>query len=153
MKEKRFICSKTENKLTTNSFCEQYQPVLNILVCDYNTTDGEGTIDQHAHDRNGYIFIGYSIHINTFYNYLYYPSKLLKIQTKIHINKTVWIRNSRQITETSETIISFDGKRASLIIKKTKSEHSGTYKVVFKNSAGSDESSAELNVTGMRIIH
>lgn len=27
-------------------------------------------------------------------------------------------------------------------------EHSGTYKIVFKNSAGSDESSAELNILG-----
>jgi len=42
----------------------------------------------------------------------------------------------------------FDGKRASLIIKKTKTEHSGTYKIVFKNLAGSDESSAELNILG-----
>lgn len=54
----------------------------------------------------------------------------------------------RQITETTDTKISFDGKRASLIITKTRVEHSGTYKIVFKNSAGSDESSAELNITG-----
>jgi len=57
-------------------------------------------------------------------------------------------RNTTQITETSETIIKFDGKRAILIITKTKTSHSGTYKVVFKNSAGSDESSAELNILG-----
>jgi len=57
-------------------------------------------------------------------------------------------RNSRQITESSEIITSFDGKRATLIITKTTIDHSGTYKIVFKNSAGSDESSAELNIIG-----
>lgn len=54
----------------------------------------------------------------------------------------------RQITETSDMSMSFDGKRASLLIKKTKTEDSGTYKIVFKNMAGSDESSAELSIIG-----
>lgn len=62
--------------------------------------------------------------------------------------RNILIRNSKQITETSDTSISFDGKRTSLIIKKINTEHSGTYKIVFKNTAGSDESSAELNVIG-----
>lgn len=61
---------------------------------------------------------------------------------------SAFIRNSKQITETSEISISFDGKRASLVISKTRIEYSGTYKIVFKNSAGSDESSAELNIIG-----
>ncbi|XP_026819249.1 muscle M-line assembly protein unc-89-like [Rhopalosiphum maidis] len=72
-----------------------------------------------------------------------FVSSLSKIDRQVTV---IWYRNSKQITETSETIINFDGKRASLIITKTKIEHSGTYKIVFKNSAGSDESSAELNI-------
>jgi len=73
-----------------------------------------------------------------------FVSSLSKIDKSVTV---IWYRNMKQITETTDTIISFDGKRASLVIIKTRIEHSGTYKIVFKNSAGSDESSAELNIT------
>jgi len=69
------------------------------------------------------------------------------------LDKTVkvsWYKNSSEITESSSTKTSFDGKCAKLIISSAKSTNSGTYKVKFSNKAGSSESSAEIVVKEKR---
>lgn len=55
-------------------------------------------------------------------------------------------RNTVEVRETREITYTFDGKTARLKIINTKVEASGIYKIVFTNSAGSDESSTELRV-------
>lgn len=61
--------------------------------------------------------------------------------------EVVWYKNATVVSDSSEMKTSFDGTTAKLTISKTKTTHSATYKVVFKNEFGQDESSAVLKVT------
>lgn len=59
-------------------------------------------------------------------------------------------RNAKELKATKEYIQTFNGKTARLKIFSATPDTAGMYKVIFKNSAGSDESSAELK-TGNKI--
>lgn len=69
------------------------------------------------------------------------------LTTVIKTCTVIWYRNTTVINESSDTKIIFDGQTARLSISKSKTTHSGTYKIVFKNEAGQDESTAEVKVT------
>lgn len=62
-----------------------------------------------------------------------------------------WYKNSTVLTDSSECRTSFDGSVSTLTISSTKISHSATYRVVFKNEFGSDESSAELKVNEKKV--
>lgn len=61
--------------------------------------------------------------------------------------KVIWYRGAKVINDSIRVKQTFDGKRATLRITKTKSnEHSGTYKCVIKNEVGQDETTASITV-------
>ncbi|KAI5700170.1 hypothetical protein M8J75_015173 [Diaphorina citri] len=72
-----------------------------------------------------------------------FECSLTTIDKKITV---VWYKNNTEVRETRDITFTFDGKTARLKIVNTKLEASGIYKIVFSNSAGSDESSTELRV-------
>lgn len=71
-------------------------------------------------------------------------STLKKVDKKC---KVTWYKNNTVIKETREITTTFDGTTARLTYSSAKTEHTGTYKVVFTNEAGTDESSAQITVT------
>uniref|UniRef100_A0A8D8XRW6 Titin n=1 Tax=Cacopsylla melanoneura TaxID=428564 RepID=A0A8D8XRW6_9HEMI len=72
-----------------------------------------------------------------------FECSLTTIDRKITV---IWYKNNVEVRETKDVTVTFDGKSARLKSVNTKFEASGIYKVVFSNSAGSDESSTELRV-------
>merc|ERR1712179_67350 len=57
-----------------------------------------------------------------------------------------WFFNDTEIEESEEFVMSFDGTYAKLFIASCTMDHMGTFKCVFSNEAGSDETAGKVTV-------
>merc|ERR1712061_195648 len=57
-----------------------------------------------------------------------------------------WFFNDEELQESDEFVMSFDGTYAKLFIASCEMEHMGTFKCVFSNEAGSDETAGKVTV-------
>jgi hypothetical protein len=57
-----------------------------------------------------------------------------------------WFFNDEELQESEEFVMSFDGTYAKLFIASCEMEHMGTFKCVFSNEAGSDETAGKVTV-------
>merc|ERR1712018_918209 len=60
--------------------------------------------------------------------------------------KVQWFLNDQELEDGDEYVITFDGTYAKLFIANAKMEHMGSFKCVFSNESGTDETAGKVTV-------